>query len=339
MTNDAFSLEITRRFVRICDVKNIENNFEITALGYDDVLPNYLLVDNTDVIKQQAKIITQLYNNLSIHKKKVNVIIPDSMTYSQIVEMPQLSEDELTTAIRYQADEFIPMPIDEVYLDIEILKVYPKTNRQLTLIVAAPKKTISMIHDTLSLCNFNPISLENELSAVGGLISGTFFQKWGCTLIINFGFSGTSIYLIEPGTGVILATRTLKIGLELILRDLKINLNWDDKKTYDALRTIGLHTNGSIDLNTVVFPLIREMLKEIEQFLQLSQSKFNLKVNQILTFNLDTYIAGLSQAIQDNLHIRTTTFPLGDILQKNVIIQNFSTELSSFVTVFAGSLR
>lgn len=339
MTNDVFSLELTRRYIRMCDMREVNGKFELTALGYDDILPNFMLVDNNDVVKQQAKVITQLYNNLNIHKKKVNVVIPDSLTYSQIIEMPQLKEEELTTAIKYQADEFIPMPIEDVYLDIEILKQNPKTNRQLTLIVAAPKKTISIIYETLNLCHLTPVSLENELSSIGRLVSENFFQKWGCTLMMNIGYSSTSLYVIEPTTGIILATRTLKIGFELIVRDLKINLNWDEKKAYESLRSIGLHENGSVDLAKIISPLINEILAETDQFIRMSEAKFNLKVNQILTFNLDSHIADLVKTIQNKTNIPTASFPIAQILQNNVIVNNFSTELSSFVSVIGGMLR
>ena len=85
--------------------------------------------------------------------------------------MPKLKEKELIAAIRYQADEFIPMAIDETNLDLEVLKEDDKTNKMLIFIVASPKKLVEKIQKTVEMADFVPTTLENELSAVARLTS------------------------------------------------------------------------------------------------------------------------------------------------------------------------
>src|SRR6185436_4812366 len=113
---------------------------ELLSLGSYETAPNFFDTENQLVLDKQVEILKRLYGNLRIRKKSVNVIIPDSRTYSQIVEMPKLKEKELIAAIRYQADEFIPMAIDETYLDLEILREDKRNHKLLVLIVASPKK-------------------------------------------------------------------------------------------------------------------------------------------------------------------------------------------------------
>jgi len=323
MSKDTFSIDITRKNIRVCDLEEKDGKIEILSLGYDDIVPNFLLDDNPLLQKEQAKKLLQLYQNLKISKKKVNVVLPDSVTYSQIIEMPKLNEQELMLAIRYQADEFIPMPIDEVYLDIEVLKEDPKNSRQLTLIIAAPKNTVTRIYNMLSLAHLVPKNLENELSVIGRLIALRFSQSNECTVLVNFGFSGTSLYLVDPLSHIIVATRSFKIGLDLIVRDLKVNLNWDEKNTYEALKNIGLTQNATVDIYKIIYPIMKEMFRELEQFIQLAKSKYNLEVNKVYLFNFDSSIANFAPTIQSNMSVPTLPLPIGSILIPNVITQSF----------------
>ena len=339
MSKDTFSIDITRKNIRVCDLEEKDGKIEILSLGYDDIVPNFLLDDNPLLQKEQAKKLLQLYQNLKISKKKVNVVLPDSVTYSQIIEMPKLNEQELMLAIRYQADEFIPMPIDEVYLDIEVLKEDPKNSRQLTLIIAAPKNTVTRIYNMLSLAHLVPKNLENELSVIGRLIALRFSQSNDCAVLVNFGFSGTSLYLVDPLSHIIVATRSFKIGLDLIVRDLKVNLNWDEKNTYEALKNIGLTQNATVDIYKIIYPIMKEMFRELEQFIQLAKSKYNLEVNKVYLFNFDSSIANFAPTIQSNMSVPTLPLPIGSILIPNVITQSFSSEISSFVSVIAAQIK
>ena len=339
MSKDTFSIDITRKNIRVCDLEEKDGKIEILSLGYDDIVPNFLLDDNPLLQKEQAKKLLQLYQNLKISKKKVNVVLPDSVTYSQIIEMPKLNEQELMLAIRYQADEFIPMPIDEVYLDIEVLKEDPKNSRQLTLIIAAPKNTVTRIYNMLSLAHLVPKNLENELSVIGRLIALRFSQSNECTVLVNFGFSGTSLYLVDPLSHIIVATRSFKIGLDLIVRDLKVNLNWDEKNTYEALKNIGLTQNATVDIYKIIYPIMKEMFRELEQFIQLAKSKYNLEVNKVYLFNFDSSIANFAPTIQSNMSVPTLPLPIGSILIPNVITQSFLSEISSFVSVIAAQIK
>src|SRR3989338_1652765 len=104
---------------------------------------------------------------IRVEKKRLNIVIPDGFTYSQIIKMPRLKEKELLSAIRYQADQFIPMPIDETSLDLEILYEDKVSNNSLVLIIAAPQKLIDRVQNLSEQEGLYPEAIENELSATG----------------------------------------------------------------------------------------------------------------------------------------------------------------------------
>ena len=339
MSDTSFSLEINERHTRIADAKQNGKKVELLSLGVADTTPQYFGSDTDALIEKQAAVITQLVDNLKIKKKNVRVILPDGYTYSQIVEMPKLKEKELLAAIRYQADEFIPMPIDETSIDLEILKEDTKAKKVLILIVASPKKVVNQIEKTLLAANLVPETLENELSATGRLISTLFPQAPGTALYINFGYSYSSIYLVDTATSLIIMSRTLKVGLDLFVRDIKANLNLEEPKIFEALKTIGLNQNGSYNLESIISPIMKELLQEIERIINLARDRHNVKVDKIYIMNFCAQVAMLNSRIESFFSLPVVTLDLKDNLVANPITQSFANEIPSFISVIAGNLR
>jgi type IV pilus assembly protein PilM len=340
MTDTAFCIDLNEKYTRVCDLRMVQDSVELISLGYEETVPFFYDTESERLIENEARIISDLCTKLKIKKKQVNVVMPDEFTFSQIVEMPQLKEKELLAAIRYQADEFIPMPIDETNLDLEILMENNQTRKLLILIVASPKKTVTQLQKTVELARLVPNSLENELSA-----SARFFSEiskpttQGSTLLVNFGYTNTSLYLIDGNTKLVSLARTFKIGLNLFIKDMKVNMNWDDKKIIDALRAWGLSPQASYNIEPIIAPLLKGLLQEIEKFIVHSREKYNNPVQKIVTFNFDKSILGLSDKIQAYFSIPTESATLGPKVVQNPVFQSFTSEISSFISVASGNFR
>ena len=165
MADVFFALDLSESFIKIVDADKTGNYFDIKSFGFVPSVAHFYQIDTEKVIFDQATKINKLISGLKIKKKNVNLIIPDSVSYSQIIEMPSLNEKELLAAIKYQADQFIPMPLDEVTLDIDILAEDKLSRKVSVLIVAAPKLILSKVEKTIELSGLICQSVENELSA------------------------------------------------------------------------------------------------------------------------------------------------------------------------------
>ncbi|MFW5703246.1 MAG: pilus assembly protein PilM [Patescibacteria group bacterium] len=339
MNELCFTVEINDKLTRMCDLRMKSNKIELVSMGAIETAMNFFDTDNQLVLDRQVEIIKRLYGNLRIKKKEVNVIIPDSHTFSQIIDMPKLKEKELIAAIRYQADEFIPMSIDETYLDLEILSEDKKNKKLLVLIVASPKKVVDNVFQTIEKAGLTPGCLENEMSAAGRLFSEVLSIVQEPYIVINVGYTSSSIYLIDGRTKMILFARTIKIGVELFVKDLKINLNWDEHKILEAMRNIGLAKSGSVNLGTIVLPILKELITEIEKFKMIVNQNMNLQVGHIFMYNYDTQLAYLPQYLEAYFKIPVRTAPIHETVVANPIAKSFSAELSSYVSVISGHFR
>jgi len=260
------------------------------------------------------------------------------MAYSQLLLMPNLPEGELVKSIRLQADEFVPLPIDDVYIDLEVISKL-KNDKLLIVFIAAQKKIVDHINTTLSLSGIEPATLENELSAVGRFMSEVYTFIKTPSLIINFGFGTSSFYVMNPPFPYFQITRTSRIGFDIILRDLMANANLTSDKAFQALGSIGLNPKGSINIYASIYPVLNEFFSEIEKTILMTKEKYHVQIKNIYLFNYESYIPLLNETIQSKVSLPTQPLPLSSILVPNPITQTFSRLLSTFIPVIATHLR
>jgi len=339
MASNYITIEIGEKHTRVIDADIKKEKLTLQSAGYDLTSKDYFTATSSVVIEAQAKLIQTLISNLKIKKTDVGLIIPDGQTYSQIIEMPKLNEKELLSAIRYQADQFVPMPIEKVSLDIEILKEDPETRKLLILIVAAPKTLVNKIEKTASTADLNPIFLKNELSAFINFPS-QFIKSddKDDTLIVNLGYHNSSLYLLRGSDHLIVNNRTFQFGINIFIRDLMVNLNVDEDKAFSLLKEIGFDYTASVNLQPLVEPLAKELTVQIEKGVMLAKNNYSINIKKVLIYNYDSYIIGIVDKVGQTLNLSTFSLNLNQNIVNNQIKVAFETETSLFISNIGGQI-
>jgi type IV pilus assembly protein PilM len=339
MADNSFVIDLGEKYTRLADAKLSNKKIAVNSLEQVETSPIFYFANNEKSIDAQAEIINKLWSSSRLKKKDVRLIIPDTYSYSHVLEVPKLNEKELQSAIRYHADQFIPLPIEEVSLDLEILNEDASSKKATILIIASPKALISQIEKTVERAGLFPESLENELSSVRRFLTEQVNLANGKPyLVINFGFSSSSIYFFDAQNRFLLS-RTFKIGLGLIIKDVKVNLNVDEKKAEEILRSLGLSANGSIDIEGIILPIIKEFIDELNKFVLLAKDQYNFIFGGIYLFNYDYLIPTFAKKIESMINIPTLSLNLQQMMIDSPLIQSHRNEISSYFTAITGNFR
>ncbi|MBP6994177.1 pilus assembly protein PilM [Candidatus Woesebacteria bacterium] len=338
MATSPIGLEINENHIRIADAHFRGKVVYLQALGVTDSLPQYFVNIDSDIATQkQAQIIHKLYGDLKLSNKQVNVVIPDTLSYSQIIEMPILPEKELISAVRFQADEFIPMSIDETYLDLEVLHTDESTKRMSILIAAAPKKLVDGVFRTIQLAGLEANRLETEVCSIGRLVSEIMksspLKEAYC--VLNLGFSGSSLYFIDNTTHTIEFIKSTKVGYEVILKEIMVNLNLDLANAIMALHKPNERGKEVLD---AMLTSIRELATEIQRSVDVYIHKKNLPVTRIFTVNYASQIYGFTAIMAELTKLYVEPLPLNTVYVPNTVLKVFSSEITEFAAVVSTSI-
>jgi type IV pilus assembly protein PilM len=342
MADTAIGIDVGEKYTRVVDASLKGGKVEVSALSEEQTVANFYSDDTEKSIELESELILKITKDLKIGKRNARVIIPDATSFHQVMEFSKLNQKELLSAVRYQADQFIPLPIDEVLFDIEIIRENPVTRKNTVLVVASPKKIVDRVEKAIELSGLIPESLETELSAISRFFSDVYQYNDpnpGSYLVINFGFTTTSLYLFAMPGGIITELRTVKTGYDLFIKELKFNLEFQDAKAIEVLSTIGFDVNATYDLATYAGPLIRDILNEMTKFVILAQDKHALPVKKIFLCNHESKLHSFDKKITELIHVPTESLLLRDLIVNNPISQTYANTMSSFTAAISANFR
>jgi len=140
------------------------------------------------------------------------VSLPEEKTFLKIIKMPAMPLENLSQAIVYEAENYIPLSLENVYLDFEIidgkLSSNNKNNKNDTknvsdnfevLLTAVPRTVVDSYVSALITAGLTPFILEPEAQAIARSIAAKKTLN-NSVLIIHIGDSKTTLIFYSANT-------------------------------------------------------------------------------------------------------------------------------------------
>lgn len=141
--------------------------------------------------------------------------IPETQTFLRVIEIPEMQEDEIGEAIKWEVAQHIPLGLENMYIDWQPIThgAHPtKGNRREIQVGAAQRKLVDALYDTLKPLGLDIGAFELESQAITrSLISEELRDKQGI-VIVDLG--GTATNVIVHDHGALRFTATLPKGLD-----------------------------------------------------------------------------------------------------------------------------
>lgn len=241
LKSEAFGLDIADSALKIVKIRKKKNFFVLSSWGEIEIKPG--LVEDGEIKKEDelAKAIRESLGQVNGEKLKTkNVVasLPEKKSFLQVIPMPKLKEEELRSAILFEAENYVPLPIEEVYLDYQIIPpLYDHLDHIDVLIVASPKKIIDPYVSCLKRAGLFPKALEIESQSVArALIKNETVPS--PIFLIDFGRNATG-FVIYSGCSLRF-TSTVPISAHQLTQAIAHNLKIDLTESEDLKIKYGL---------------------------------------------------------------------------------------------------
>ena len=123
MKNKSFGLDIGATTIKAVWLSWQNNGFLFKSASTLPAPIKGILSESPLDQDEMAKAIRKLViESAKITTPYVNVSLPENQVYTRIIEMPVLSDKELSSAIYWEAEQHIPVPLTTVTLDWRVLK-------------------------------------------------------------------------------------------------------------------------------------------------------------------------------------------------------------------------
>jgi len=161
-----FGLEMEDSFIKSFELKGKKNNFALSACNLRPLKKG--IIQDGQVIRAEelAKEIKELLKSSRpkpIKTKFVILSVPETKSFIRTIQIPKMSREEAMEAVKWETEANIPVSLDKVYLDWQIIDSSEKNNN--VLVVAVPKEVVDGYCKAIFLSGLIPLAVEVDIIA------------------------------------------------------------------------------------------------------------------------------------------------------------------------------
>ena len=216
-----------------------------------------------------SKAINAILDEARIKTKAAIFSIPDYSTFFVSFDLPPMEEKEIAEAVRFNAPQYIPLPISETTLDWKVISGVPGNKRSSlkVLVIAIANQVVQEYQRVAQMAGLELYALEAEaLSATRSLVRDT--EKTIC--VIDIGVQSTTVNIVDRGVLKKSYSFDFTTGNQLTFAVAsaldKGYLEADDIKNKSGLLSADKSVKDTLYL--LIDPLISEIRKISNEFIQ-----------------------------------------------------------------------
>ncbi len=222
-TNNLVGLDIGSSSVKVVQLKRTGEQLSLINLALEEIPLEVQEEADADVKNDLvADIVKKMFKEHNIHTKDVVTSLPGDDAIVRYVKLPFMSDEELKNVISYEAEQYIPLAIDQVVLDFDRLgEIEEDGQKKLEILLVAAKEEIVDRHlDLLKRAGLNPMVIDVDSFALSNAFERNYGHLEGETIsLVHMGAKLTTINILEEGVSHL--TRDIQVAGNNFTREIQ----------------------------------------------------------------------------------------------------------------------
>jgi type IV pilus assembly protein PilM len=307
---NAFGLDISDRSIKLIALKKTGAGLKLASFGVVAVRSGIIEqgeIKNTKALAVLVQKLIEKTKGRPIQSKKVICSLPEEKSFLDVVGLPKMDPEEVNNALLYEIENHIPLPIDQVYFDSEIIESSAGNAKNIdVLFVATPKKIVDPYLETLKIAGLEPQAFEIECQSIARALKGRK-KSSSPFLIIDFGETRTTFIIFSSNS--IRFTSTIPISSQKLTDAIANNLKITKGKAEKLKIEQGLLKKG--DIFDALVPPLTDLVEQIKTHINYYRSHEKKKhtfykdeaLEKILLCGGGANLKGLSNFLSSELEI------------------------------------
>jgi type IV pilus assembly protein PilM len=234
--------------------------------------------------------------------------LPVTHTYNRVISLPKMEKKNLAEAVRFEAEQYIPIPVDQLYLDYQIIE--EANNTYELLLSAAPIRVVDSYVKLFSLLGVTVTAFEPSILSVARLVKLTERTDIP-TLVIDLGSITTDLIIYDSNFRV---TGTVSFGGYVMTERIAAALRLTHDQAHIIKTKYGLEkSKKQKEITEALSQPLLQLLNEVKKIVRYyedrdqkaEEEKEPRKVGQIVILGGGANLPGLSGYMTNYLRIPT----------------------------------
>ena len=337
-----FGLNIGVTSIKVVWLSPLKEGFLLNASIMSPTPSKGMLSESPLDEEEMVRAIQKVVTDANITTKFVNVAMPENQVYTKVIEMPVLSDKELSSAIFWEAEQNIPVPLSTITLAWNVLKRPQKavgSEKMQILMVGAPTMLVNKYQKILSMAGLSVNALETEsLSIIRAFVLSENFPP---TLIVNIGSVSTSLTIIRDG--IMIFIFSIPIGGMAINRAISTDFGLTPAQAEEYKRAYGISKEAFGEkIGKATEPILNSILAEVKKTLVFYSEKYkdDKPVRQVLLTGGTAKLPGIDLFFTNGTGIETAIAnPWKIISNQNELPQQILDNASDYTIAVGLAMR
>jgi type IV pilus assembly protein PilM len=210
--SQTIGLDIDRGALKAVQVSKGAGNYILRHVGYHRLPPGVISegeVADSDLLAAEIR---EFWSSHSFKGRSVVLGVASQRVVVRLLDFPHMEEEDLKSAITFEAHDHIPMSLDEAVVDYVVLGPQSEgSDLDRILIVAAHRDMIGSYISAIRAGGLRPAGIDvKALSLTRSTLPDTFFDE-GANLLLDIGTELTNLVITQGDNPTL--TRFITLGM------------------------------------------------------------------------------------------------------------------------------
>jgi len=295
----AWGIDIGQCALKALKLRDVEGQLQVEAF---DIIEHPKILSQPDADRQQLiqEALQQFLARNNTSGSDVVISVPGQSSFSRFVKLPPVESKRIPDIVRFEAEQQIPFPINEVIWRWQIFRDPDSPDVEVGLFAMKRMDVAEMLHHfnevdlTIDTVQMAPLALYNFMTYDGQLAAD------GATLLADVGADKTDLVVADKGR---IWTRTIQIGgnnfTEALVRTFKLSFDKAEK-----LKRTAASSKYARQIFQSMRPVFADLVQEIQRSVGYYTSLHrDTRFRRLLGLGNGFRLPGLQKFIEQNLNI------------------------------------
>jgi len=263
-------IDLGSKTLKIVELEKDGPGFRLTSsgvIGYTGNPVSQLADDKEGLVLAEA--IRRLYKEAKVSGREVSLALPESLVFTRAIHFPPLTDQEIATAVKWEAEQYIPIPPNEAIIEHQVVErtevgVKPGVS---VLLVASPKALVEKYIKVVQMAGLTVVGVETESLALTRALA----PEKGTAMLVDFGAASTGITIAKGA--MVTFSRSIPIAGEALTRALAQGLGMASAQAEEYKKTYGLSGQLEGKVKAALDPVFGLVIDEIKKAIAFYQSE------------------------------------------------------------------
>jgi type IV pilus assembly protein PilM len=304
-----FGLDVGHGSLKVMQVDHVPTADRETSVphisGYGFTTFDASALDNGVLVKPEviAAALFSLFKDQligNVGTRRVVMAIPSYRSFSRSMQLPKLSRRELDDAVRLEVEQYIPVPLDDLYLDYTLTRSGKDADDYLA--IAVPKAIVDSYLTLGQMVGLEVMLVETTMAAASRLFAHYKYSDI-TSVIIDFGSLSADISVFNK---TMLVTGTVQAGGLIFTNNIKDGLGVTLAEAGVIKTRYGLGVSKKQkEIAAALDPTLKQLTKEIRRMIRYHEEHYGTEkpIEQIIMLGGGANMPGLSEYLTNMLRL------------------------------------